>query len=216
MKIRTGLLVATIGALVVATAYADGITNQATAQAPATNGQSATINMAGSKEIPKGSEVTPSLWPHIKITGGKEGIPIELAEKLNSEQLFQLLKHRNEESDAGPLIVAIAVFGGIAFITAHMFFHNRSRAMLHKTLAMMIEKGVPIPPELLQPAERRRSDLRRGLVACGLGIGLMLFLGNGLFAGKHASGLWAVGFIPLFIGIARLIAWKLEQGKPNS
>jgi hypothetical protein len=94
--------------------------------------------------------------------------------------------------------------------------------MLHRTLAAMIEKGVPIPPELLQSPESakpKRSNLHRGLAACGAGIGLMLFfwfLGGGGFNGKHMGGLWAVGFIPLFVGIGRLIAWKLEQRKPNS
>ena len=193
MKIRTGLLVAAISALVVTTAYADGITNQATAQAPATNSQSATIKLPSGKHISR-----------------------ELAEKLTGDQIFQLLKDQNKDDIPArvPLLAAMAYAFVLAIISIGILARHRRNAMLHRTLATMIEKGVPIPPELLQSTERKRSDLRGGLVACGVGIGLMLFFW--LFAGKHASGLWAVGFIPLFIGIARLIAWKLEQQKPNS
>ncbi|MGD0017597.1 MAG: DUF6249 domain-containing protein [Verrucomicrobiia bacterium] len=191
MKIRTGLLIAAVGALVVATVYADGTTNQAAARTPATNGQSATVRIGWGKRLPK-----------------------ELAEKLTGDQIVELLKTEKAESNPGPWIVAICALGSVTFMALHMFFHNRSRAMLHRTLAMMIEKGTPIPPELLQSTEPIRSDLRRGLVACGIGIGLMFFFGT--LRGTSDKGLWAVGLIPLFVGIARLISWKLEQRKPNS
>jgi hypothetical protein len=198
MRIRTGLLIAAIGALVVTTAYADGTTNQATARTPATNGQSATIRIAG-KEIPK-----------------------ELLEKLTGDQIVALSKDQNAIPTLAPLFVAIPLLFVVVLISVIFFAKHRRNAMLHQTLATMIEKGVPIPPELFQSSESdepKRSNLHRGLAACGAGIGLMLFfwfLGGGGFNGKHMGGLWAVGFIPLFVGIARLIAWKLEQGKPNS
>lgn len=196
MRTRTGLLIAAVSALVVATAYAAGTTNQAAATAAATNGQSATIRI------------------------GDQKIPRELADKLTSDQIVELLKPQQEEDipKLAPVIVAIPLLFVVALVTVVFLFQHRRSAMLHRTLAAMIEKGVPIPPELFQPPEPKGSYLRRGLVTCAAGIGLMLFLWigrGGLPAVRHMSGLWAVGFIPLFVGIARLIAWKLEQRKPN-
>jgi hypothetical protein len=195
-----GLLVAVVSALVVISAYADETSEQAIAQAPATNAESVTIRIGG-KRVPK-----------------------ELAEKLTGDQIVALLKDQNTDSipKLAPVIVMIPFVFVVALVTVISIAQHRRKAMLHRTLAAMIEKGVPIPPELLQSSEAvnpKRSDLRRGLVACGVGIGLILFLGiagGGLVGMKHQSGLWAVGFIPLFVGIGRLIAWKLEQRKPNS
>jgi hypothetical protein len=195
-----GLLVAVVSALVVLSAYADGSSEQAVAQAPATNAQNVTIRIGG-KRIPK-----------------------ELAEKLTGDQIIALLKDQNTDSipKLAPVIVSIPFVFVVALVTVTSIAQHRRKAMLHRTLAAMIEKGVPIPPELLQSSEAvnpKRSDLYRGLVMCGVGIGLILFLwihGGEFIAGKHAGGLWAVGFIPLFVGIGRLIAWKLELRKPNS
>jgi hypothetical protein len=202
MRTRTGLLIAAaVSALIVASAYAVGTTDQAAAQAPATNGQSAATKLPGGKEIPR-----------------------ELAGKLTGDQIVKLLSPKSQEDipNLAPLIVAIPFVFIVVVVALKLFAQHRRDAMLHQTLATMIEKGVPIPPELLQPTESakpKRSNLQRGLAACGAGIGLMLFLwflGGGHFGGRNMGGLWAVGFIPLFVGIARLIAWKLEQGKPNS
>jgi hypothetical protein len=196
MKMRTGLLAVAVGALVIASAYADMTTDQAAAQAPATNGQGATIKLPDGKEIPK-----------------------ELAQKLTGDQIVKLLKPMNNPDipSLAPLMMAIPFTFIITLVALKAFTQHRRDAMLHQTMATMLEKGVPIPPELLQPTEPakpKRSNLQRGLVLCGAGIGLILFLG--VFKGFSHNGLWAVGFIPLFVGIARLIAWKLEQGKPNS
>ena len=74
---------------------------------------------------------------------------------------------------------------------------------------MMIDKGVPIPPELLRPSAREsrsgivaRNDLRGGIIMVGVGLGL-------LFAHLRLPG-----FIVLFIGVALLVVWKLAP-KPE-
>jgi hypothetical protein len=40
----------------------------------------------------------------------------------------------------------------------------------------MVDKGMEIPPDLLVPPHRPASDLRRGLVLVGGGIGLLVLL----------------------------------------
>lgn len=146
---------------------------------------------------------------------GSERPSQELLEKLTPDQIFNLEmvdRTHTRGNDVGtPLIVAIVFGCPVAIVAVILFYRHRRNAMLHRTLAAMIEKGVPIPPELLQPSEspKPRSDLRRGLVLSAVGLGLILW-----FATKHSLD-WGLGLIPLLIGAGYLVAWKLEQRKPN-
>jgi hypothetical protein len=77
---------------------------------------------------------------------------------------------------------------------------------------MLAEKGQPIPPALLAPptpAVKQRSDMRRGVVLCMVGLGLMLFFGA---VNDWEGGAWSLGLIPFLIGAGYLIVWKLEGG----
>jgi hypothetical protein len=120
------------------------------------------------------------------------------------------------------LIAVAAILIPFIFLTGivGIIFEARRRKNqeLHQTLRMMIEKGVPIPPELLrtpptQPVARSgffggsrvKSDLRSGLVWIAIGLGVMFCL----IAGQARA--WPVGFIPLFMGCAFLLTWKLDK-----
>lgn len=114
-------------------------------------------------------------------------------------------------------IIFMTVFGAPVLIVAVIMYFGFSRnRMMHKTIRMMVEKGQPVPPALLAPpapAQRQRSDLRRGVVLGMIGIGLILFFGavNG-----WEGGSWAIGVIPALIGAGYLLVWKLEGGtKPK-
>jgi len=100
----------------------------------------------------------------------------------------------------------------VAFI---MYFGFSKSRMQHRTIRMLAEKGQPIPAELLAPpapAVRQRSDLRRGVVLCMVGLGLMLFFGA---VNSWEGGAWAIGVIPFVIGLGFLLVWKLEGEKKN-
>jgi len=78
----------------------------------------------------------------------------------------------------------------------------------------MVEKGQPIPAELLAPAARavrRRSDVRRGVIWAMVGLGVMIFFGS---VNDWEGGAWSLGLIPFLIGLGYLLVWKLE-GKNN-
>ena len=84
---------------------------------------------------------------------------------------------------------------------------------MHKTVRMMVEKGQEVPPALLAPpapAQRQRSDMRRGVVLVMVGLGIMLFLGA---VNDWEGGAWAMGIIPFLIGVGYLLVWKLEARK---
>jgi hypothetical protein len=153
--------------------------------------------------------------PMISISTGDEGeIPKDVTDKLTQDQLFKLMTireaKRGEDIPGGaPSVVAIVFGMPVVIVALVLFYRYRRNAMLHRTLAAMIDKGVPIPPELLQPEKPRKSDLRRGITLIAVGLGLVMFFA---FESRDAVGL---GFIPLLIGVGYLIAWKLEQKRPN-
>jgi hypothetical protein len=147
----------------------------------------------------------------IDLTTGKE-IPPEVIEKLTPDQLHELMVMKLDKSAdvpwMVPIIVAIVFGMPVAIVATVLWFRRQHNRQLHQTLAMMIEKGVPIPPELLAPEQRRRpSDLRRGVVLVMTGLGVI-----GFFAAQRQEA-WGLGLIPLLIGVGYLLVWKLDQRK---
>jgi hypothetical protein len=114
-------------------------------------------------------------------------------------------------------IVFMTIFGAPVLIVAVIMYFGFSRnRMMHRTIRIMAEKGQPIPPALLAPptpAIRQRSDIRRGVVLCMVGLGLMLFFGA---VNEWEGGSWAIGVIPFVIGLGYLLVWKLEGKKDVS
>jgi len=112
---------------------------------------------------------------------------------------------------AGPFVMVVAIVA-----LAGYFAHRRNK-MAHETLRAMIDKGVPITPELVAELKSRRSyvavtgpsrsgRLLPGLVLAGIGTALLL-AGHG---GDQKGG-WIV----LFIGIAFLLVWVVERKHQN-
>jgi hypothetical protein len=112
-------------------------------------------------------------------------------------------------------IVFLAIFGTPIFIVAVILYFSFSKTRaLHRTVRLMVEKGQPVPEALLNPppAQRQRSDMRRGVVLAMVGLGLMTFLGA---VNDWEGGAWSIGLIPFLIGAGYLLVWKLEGKKDN-
>jgi hypothetical protein len=113
------------------------------------------------------------------------------------------------------LISVLAVFGmPVLIVAVIMYFGFSKNRMMHRTVRMMVEKGQPVPEALLNPppAQRQRSDMRRGVVLVMVGVGLMIFLAA---VNDWEGGAWSIGLIPFLIGAGYLLVWKLE-GKKDS
>ena len=114
-----------------------------------------------------------------------------------------------EQSVAVVAILAmVASFGlPLALVALVLYYRHRKLLMNHETITRLAEKGLPIPPELMEPPRRGNAGLRGGLVLLALGIALSFF-----FAGWGPG--WSIGLIPGLMGVALLVAWKIES-KPN-
>lgn len=119
--------------------------------------------------------------------------------------------------------ILLIVFGcPVVMVGLVAYFRARKQKQLHDTLRIMIEKGVPIPPELLRPpvtagavseadkADDPRAALRQGLFLIALGLGVCIWLWI------KSSDSWGLGFIPLLIGLSFLAEWRIESAKPSN
>lgn len=114
-----------------------------------------------------------------------------------------------EQSVAVVAIIAMLVGFGLplALVAVVLYFKHRKAVMNHETITRLAEKGLPIPPELMEPPRKGNAGLRGGLVLVALGIALSFF-----FAGWGPG--WSIGLIPGLMGVALLVAWKIES-KPK-
>jgi Domain of unknown function (DUF6249) len=146
-----------------------------------------------------------------KKLGHKHGIIIDGGDKDDDADLQQM---RNLVAIPIVAIVFLSIFGApVAIVVMIGIFSIIATRMRQRTIRMMVEKGQPVPAELLAPATRgirRRSDARRGVVWTMVGLGLMIWLAA---VNDWEGGAWSFGLIPFLIGLGYLIVWKLEHKK---
>jgi hypothetical protein len=99
----------------------------------------------------------------------------------------------------------------VTIVAVVMVGYHRLTVQRHQTLRAMVDKGMTVPPRMLEEAPRApnpRRDLRWGilLVSAGVGIGLFILLEDGP---RDA----ALGLVPTFIGIGYLIVAKLDWAR---
>lgn len=111
-------------------------------------------------------------------------------------------------------ITAIIVIFGTPFliVAAVLWTSYRKRRLMHDTITQYVSSGKDVPPEVLNSLEFKpsspKTNLHKGLVMCGIGIGIFLCF---MMIGSPEAA--SFGLIPLFIGLAQLLIWKLEDKK---
>jgi hypothetical protein len=142
---------------------------------------------------------------------------------VNDDEEDSAVRHHGSNDDfplaAIPIaiIAMLSVFGApVAIVAVIMLVSWAKTRSLHRTVRAMVEKGQPVPPELLaSPAGaplRPWYDLRRGIVLLAVGFGIVMFFG--ISAGWD-NGVWALGSIPALIGAGYILAWRLANKHAN-
>lgn len=117
----------------------------------------------------------------------------------------------DDEIPAVAIVIPTVFFATILMIVvAGLYAGHRRDRNRHETLRAIIERGGELPPELLMPPSRPRSDLRRGVLLLSGGLGLMIVLG----ALAHEKGVWTAGLVPVLLGLGYLLVWKIEPPTP--
>src|SRR5258706_16177580 len=99
------------------------------------------------------------------------------------------------------IVGTLVVFGlPLLLVAIVLMYKHRRMRLTHETIMRLAEKGIPVPPELLEPPRQRTSGLRGGLVLIALGAGLSIFFLEG-------GGPWWIGPLPGRVGGALRIPW---------
>ncbi len=108
------------------------------------------------------------------------------------------------------MLAIIFIFGSpIMIVAAVLYWAYRRRRLTHDTINQYLASGKEIPPQVMEAmlSERKpKNNLQKGLALCGTGLGIFLCF---LLSGSTAAA--SFGLIPLFIGLAQLLIWKLEK-----
>jgi len=103
------------------------------------------------------------------------------------------------------IVGMLVAFGlPVVLVAIILYYKQRRLRMIHETIARLADKGLPVPPELLDPPRRAHSGLRGGMVLVALGIALAVFM-------DEIHGSWSIGLIPGLMGLALIFAWAIES-----
>lgn len=92
----------------------------------------------------------------------------------------------------------------LLLVAVILYYKHRKLRLTHETIARLADKGLPVPPELLDPPRARHFGLRAGLVLVALGLALAGFF-------LETDGPASIGLIPGLMGLALLAAWAIER-----
>ncbi len=110
------------------------------------------------------------------------------------------------------VLAIVLIFGTPVMIVAMVLYAgHRKRRLARDMASQFLASGQPVPPEVWHDLARDsapRDNLRNGMVMLALGLGVFLCF---WLIGSMATAY--LGLIPLFIGIALLLIWKLEQNE---
>jgi hypothetical protein len=111
-----------------------------------------------------------------------------------------------------PIFAILFTFGSpVLIIALLLLFSHRKRKQRAALVEKFIDAGKDVPPEVLATFSDNgvtRNNLQRGLMLSGIGTGVFLFLGL-----LVDWGVASIALIPICIGIARLLIWKLGEQK---
>jgi Domain of unknown function (DUF6249) len=110
-----------------------------------------------------------------------------------------------------PLVVMLAPVLVAWIVLRHRSQQTEAR---YRTLLLLADKNVDLPPQLLTEPHVAYCERRRALVLVGGGLGLIAMfraLPVRLDNGVGVDSLWGIGLLPLMIGLGYLASWWLNR-----
>ena len=122
------------------------------------------------------------------------------------------------------MVAVVLIFGSIpAIFIARSYFRSRERIQMQQTIRAAIEKGQPLPTEMIDaisrdvgPASSPGRDLRAAIIWLGIAAGLVGLAYAFGYSEDASDAFWPfIGFacIPGFIGVAYLLIAIFNRGK---
>lgn len=112
---------------------------------------------------------------------------------------------------AGMVVGIIAIMLPAVIVFIALYYRHQRTEKLYDTVRQLVEKGLPVPPELLDPPAPQRSaknnsPLFNAVTLIGAGLGLAL-----MFHWMELRWLIGVGAMLVCIGAAQLLALAIER-----
>jgi hypothetical protein len=109
------------------------------------------------------------------------------------------------------LIPVVAIVFGLGMpalvVVLELHFRHKRQQLLHETVERLAERGLPIPPELLDPPRRPPPHSRQFAAITLLGVAAGVAL---MFHMFELPRLMGIGVLLACVGVAQLIALRLE------
>jgi hypothetical protein len=104
------------------------------------------------------------------------------------------------------ITVIFCSLAAVPILIGLLIFNNSKKKREAELMKLAIEKGLPIP--IFPEKHSLYGTLKAGMIWIAVGIGIILMVaieGEG-----HLEGV-SFGFLPILIGVALIISWKLES-----
>jgi hypothetical protein len=109
--------------------------------------------------------------------------------------------------------VPLGVFSmAVAIVALVGYFKHQARKQRADLIRLALEKGQPLPAELLDAAAAPRNDLASGIQWIFAGAGISLFL----WFLKPGQSVWAVGLVVFFVGLGKLVSHVVAGRQPTA
>jgi F0F1-type ATP synthase membrane subunit c/vacuolar-type H+-ATPase subunit K len=130
--------------------------------------------------------------------------------------------------DGSEVLIPLAGIGMIiAIVLGPAYLKSRERREIQETVRTAIDKGQPLPPEMIDAMTRdvaktlpsRTRDIRRGIIWLAVGVGIAAFSYLSAVgwhdndAGEFFGGMTGVAAIPVTIGLAFLVLSFFNKNK---
>ncbi|MEO8063799.1 MAG: hypothetical protein ABI821_13740 [Pseudomonadota bacterium] len=128
----------------------------------------------------------------------------QLAAREDGLQMIERMEQRAKEASAFsgvPQLVVIFV-SVLLFFWSALFYFQRKHARLHRTIQLMVEKGLPVPVEILRAAENAESGPD---AAAGTAVAPPMWASNLLWGGLLWLTIGVTGIV--FLWLRHSDAW---------
>ncbi len=144
----------------------------------------------------------------IEVKGMSDEEKAEMAEAIRKGIKF----NTNEIPDG---VAAIAITAVVFFLITPLFilivvfvYGARKRRQKMEIIQVYLDSGKDVPQQVLNTFDNSGGSFRSGLMYTAVGLGIVA-----AFNAANNSSTGALGLIPLFIGIAKLVYWMFEERK---
>lgn len=130
--------------------------------------------------------------------------------RLDNEKQMANTRSDNQRS----MIHDLAWNSWVLFAIAIFFFGYLRDKRRHETIRLMVEKGTPITPELLDGLRKKKTRANydpHGYLCWGV---TLVLVGVALMVAFH-GGAHMAGWIVLAVGMANLILWFIDRANSN-